>query len=230
MEVIIQKGGKLTKKIWDGDLQNYIWTDATDHAAMHLFKRCTLEPGVTLRDIFLLLQTDLPTFDIVINNWCSEYIEEGLAKSEFDSIDWKPEELEIPWDCLPDDLNANGKIEYLQLSWKLVEEFDNVLAGFHFPNFSGVGPLPKEKDGTQIVGNWAIEGCSCKSLIDLEVRLNPEITISDSCAYNKEPRKYTEAEYNLGHILHGIIWELSYFGPPSKRDAFMEEMFNSISK
>lgn len=228
MEVIIQKGGKLTSKKWDGDLQNYVFSDVTDRAAMFLYKCCTLETGVTLRDIFLLLATDLPTFDIVINNWCSEYVAEGLAKSEFD--DWKPEELEIPWDCLPLDPDADGKIEYLQLSWALAEEADNVLAGFHFPDFNGVGPLPKEKDGTQRTGTWAVEGCSCRGIIDLEVRLNPIITISDACAYSKEPRTYSEAEFNLGHILYGIIWELSYFGPPAKRDAFMEELRNSIAE
>ena len=62
--VEIKKGGKLIQTEVECSQEQ----DVTDSAVRFLFDCCTLEDGVTLRDIFLLLDSELDLFDLVLGN------------------------------------------------------------------------------------------------------------------------------------------------------------------
>ena len=58
--VEIKQGGRLIQTEVECSSQEQ---DVTDSAVRFLFDYCTLEDGVTLRDIFLLLNSELELFD-----------------------------------------------------------------------------------------------------------------------------------------------------------------------
>ena len=217
MELVIKKGGVL----WNADKEKNV----TDSAPSCLFDHCILDDDVTLRDIFLLLEKHEDVFEMIIGNWMKEIIHEGLYK--------EPKE------------NEEQEIEYLELYWCLenwdlkdLKEFN----GLSFPSFHGVGFEQKEdkyiddvkedgmlecKAGDRI--NWAIEFNPANEMIDLPVKLSEKVTLTENLEKEVDGRNWTSKEflnphYTLGHILHGIIWELSFCGSPEDRDEKKEDL------
>lgn len=78
----IRKGGQLVWTYWyaKGKVREYREKTVTSRAPSLLFERTTLAPGVTLRDIFLLLEKHINAFDAILGNWCREIVAEGLGK------------------------------------------------------------------------------------------------------------------------------------------------------
>jgi hypothetical protein len=68
----IRKGGKLVDTRWiydrEKDQGEYQEFDVTDKAVRHLFDICYLAEDVTLKDLFLLLNTNLEQFDLIFGN------------------------------------------------------------------------------------------------------------------------------------------------------------------
>jgi len=98
----------------------------------------------------------------------------------------------------------------------------NVFDGYHFPRFQGWGDLAPDPGNPR----W-IKGKKCAfgginfiptyEMIDLEVRLSADLVICDN--KTEEPlQQFSQAFYTLGHILYGIIWEISYTDLPAMRD------------
>jgi hypothetical protein len=228
----IVKDGKLIETRWIYDEKTeageYKKYDRTDRAIAYLFESCSLEEGVTLKDIFLLLNTELELFDLVIGNWCKDIVTEGLTKPE------KPHDLST--------YNPE-QIEYLCLSFDLEYEEDggiNELYGMTRPDFRGVGvellnDFDFYKKGNRI--SWGVSLAPSNNLINIPVRLENKLVIYEGILKAKEgelPAKLGEFDnptYSLGQILESIIWELSFHGSPKDRDSMgsnLEEMVDKI--
>lgn len=245
----IVKGGKLIETYWhydeEKDKGSYKTKDVTDQAIRNLYSYCDLEEGVTLKDVFLLLNSELDIFDAVLGNWCKEIVNEGLTK---------PEKLY--------DTTDEEAIEFLELYWGLEsdkhEGNDETLLGFNFPNFHGIGIERKKdcyfdwnnKDGSKAIMHskgertpWAIEYTPTNELINIPVKLKRDAKVyrTDYSKYtmgkeigegtwepgadnNKVVAELDHIQYTLGHILQGIIWELSFSGGPEDRDDKAKEI------
>lgn len=211
----IKKGGIVERTRWDSKLKKptHVTTDVTEKAHHFLFETAKIEDDVTLRDIFLILQRHLGFYDDLLGNWCEEIVTEAFS--------------------LPEDQQqetGEGKMQYLELYWMFTESKEDKdrksLSGFHFPSFHGWGTW---EDGTE--GGFGVAFTPLYHLLDYPLKLNQEITIYDDIGrMPKPPRVYHEATYTLGHILYGIIWELSFFGSPAMRDGQREELLGMVTE
>lgn len=202
-DLVLQKGGKLiSKKEGDED------RDYTDLASECLFDVCTVDEDVTLADVFFLINRNLDKLSPVLGNWCEEYVKEGLKIAP---------------------AGKESEVEYVELYWHLeVDNYDDKekdhLSGFNFPRFHGIGFVHEEdwidkwgglmaEKGTRT--NYAIEFTPAYELAKLPLKLNSEVNIYKDY---KHVVTYHNPNFTLGHILYGIMWELSFCGPPAKRD------------
>lgn len=230
-KLTIKKGGKLVETKWvfdekadEGSYQDF---DKTDSALRYLFDTCELEEDVTLKDIFLLLNTELVLFDAVIGNWCKEIVTEGLTQpgKPYDLSKYDPEQ-----------------IEYLELGYtpeySKNKDEGTCLYGFTRPDFGGVGvELKNDGDmehwekGQRV--SWGISLTPANELINIPVKLSKEFTVYpsilnedwDSRTRMQNPlAKFENPQYTLGNILHGIIWEMSFHGGPDSRQGFKESL------
>lgn len=209
----LHPGGKLVQFEWNSETGAYDQTDVTDHAPRFLWRETRVTSDTTLNDVFLLLEKHIEIFDVVIGNWCKDYVAEALSKSEPDnSLDY----VELYWNFTVNEHWQDSNKTYF--------------GGHEFPQFGAIG-----KDGM----NYAIEMTPTYKLKHLPLKLRPNVDLFDEGAYYrkkdyKNPEKYRQGfdviSYTLGDILYGIIWELSFFGDPKNRDNEVQKMNDSIAR
>lgn len=234
----IRSGGKLVHTFWhyDEEKDEGGWQekDVTDESFSHLWKETSLADDVTLKDIFLLINRHLEVFDVLLGNWCAELTEEALSGQ---------------------DAEEDTDIEYLELYkyyelgevWENGELLPDVIGPLNtaFPSFHGKGFLRTEKDrndGQPFRENYAVELSPTYKIVDLPLKLNRELVIFDDPSWHKEFKagnkpnfedytiSYPWVGYTLGEILYGIVWELSFFGGPQKRDDMMTELKERVDE
>ena len=213
MELLLKKGGKLVGHEY-GQTK---YRDRTDAAPSHLFDHCDLDEDVTLRDIFLLLKRHLKLFDGIFGNWCKEIVTDGLGKRhkrnpKTDDIDY----LELYFEIIEHDYGKKYPVE---------------TSGLNFPKFHGVGVMKKdtehEKKGQTV--QWAIELTEPWKLALYPVKLRTSIQVTrEKPKANETLATLQNPAFTLGHILYGVIWELSFYGPPKKAKKFREELGRRI--
>ncbi len=227
----IRKGGKLIEHYWHEDKGDYQERDVTESAIQRIFESCILEEDVTLKDIFLLLNTELDIFHAIIGNWCDELVTEGLTK---------PATVYSGYD--------KDEIEYLELYQTIYTEPEGTY-GLIRPDFHGVGWELKEdymagwtdSDGKEVIDwpkgeriPWGLSCHSTNELINVPIKLKNEMTIYDDNPktknYGNKITSYPNCEFSLGHIFYGIIWELSFYGAPSARKALHGEIDDASKK
>jgi hypothetical protein len=183
---------------------------------------------VTLRDIFLLLDSELYLFDLVLGNWTKDIVTEGLSRRG-----------------KPYDLSDEEAIEYLELYWGLsYDESTHELNGLKRPEFHGVGVARKEdkffewgeleyKKSERT--RWAIDLSPVCDLINIPVKLSTDfVVVDDDFNHKRDVERqvgfgfpigtYKGASFTLGNILDGIVWELSFHGGPAEQDAMIQEL------
>ena len=253
--LIIKKGGKLIDSKWDKDLGEHVEKDVTEIAAMYLFDHCVLEAGVTLRDIFLLIKANMDVLKVILGNWVDEIVDEGLngiPKEEDPNDKYFTDYLELywvltrvrKWEAYKDGpkLQPKGSI-YAQIGNGYKDgEFTGpiTLSGYLRPDFHAMSRVQTE-DGDPMTDAWkkgeriplSLSFTPSCDIIDKPVILNQDICICDDVVNHDWSKDntivYDACEYSLGHILNGIIWELSFHGSPKKRTDQKEEL-NEILK
>lgn len=202
----ISPGAKLYKSKWNSDIQDYEKTDVTDELIFHLMGQCSIEDGVTLRDIFLLAKQNIEFLEPLINNWIEELIEEGLSETNEPALD----------------------IDYLEL-YHSFYIFDKEISGFSFPSFHGVGVAKEDdffyKKGDKV--NYGIDFSPANELIDLPIKLSKTTNLEIS---KNKYQEYTTEEYTLLGILYGVFWELSFCGSPENRDIKKLELMKIMGR
>jgi hypothetical protein len=217
MELILKKGGKLyAHKFAEKRMR-----DRTKAAPSHLFDHCELDKDVTLRDVFLLLNRHLKFFDLVFGNWCKEIVTDGLSKRfkrnpRTDDIDF----VELYCDISEHDY---GK------------KYPPSTSGFRQLSFDGVGILKKDlKDRSAKKGDtirFAIELTEPWKLMSYPLKLRKTIEIRRELPKKNEVfATFRNPEFTLGDILYGVIWELSFYGPPAKAKEFREELDRRVNE
>jgi len=202
----IKKDGKLIYSFWNYDKKEkrggYIEKDATNFAHTLLFETCSIDEGVTLRDIFKLVNSNMSTLESVINNYCKEYVEVGL---------------EAPF-------HKDEKLTSLELFWHIDLVDSSRLIGNTIPWFHG---LSTEANGR--VGQYALDLCSVDKIVDLPIKLSTKFALVPD-DYSKTPIEYGEADFSLGQILYGIFYELSFHGSPRQQKEFEDELSKRVAQ
>lgn len=234
----IRPGGKLIRVYWSGmdtpedEEPRWLEEDLSDVGFSHLFDECRVAEGVVLRDILLLVQPHLDLYEAILRTWCEAFVEEGLKPA--------PDKKET-------------EVEYLRLYWQLSintkwvndqptdQKMTNVSS---FPWLDGVGFL--QPDGTRT--NYAISFTKTNELAGLPIKLDPVLRIVDEELEHElfmkgrsEEKSGSEIDFSsckwefpnptfsLGDILYGIFYELSFYGPPERRDEKEAEIVGRVA-
>lgn len=224
-ELILKPGPVLLWRKWEYDEVTeeggYVDLDITTAAHEYLFESITIEKDVLLADIFRLLDASPILIAILRRDFSDELLAEARKGA---SSSWSH-------DYAPD------AIEFLELyqTWQLntaTRECDPV----HRLDFHGVGHLLREDfdygngnihpAGTRI--HWSVSTTPLRELLLIPIRFNQVISIyeNDLSAkkYGHELEKIQLMGINLGQVLHGILWELSWHGGPETQSQFVEEL------
>ena len=225
--LFIQKGGKLIQSEYKYNRQQkkgrYVAHNVTKEAFSWLFSPVTLEEGVTLRDLMGLVANDPIIQAIFSRDFAKELVSEYQKKTT-------PKIKQEPWE----------KIEYLELyhDWQLnshTQDLDGLwLLGLH-----GIGVKLKEniiqddyvmhKKGTRI--SWSVSFTSPSELAHLPIKVSNKVNIMESDtrksvrdAFGKTIHKFNFSQPTLGQILHGIFYDLSFYGAGDERDNKEKEL------
>lgn len=195
------KGGKLYYRRWSTEDRKGEVFDVTDNPLRFLMRECELENGVTLRDVFDLIEMHIDELEPILGNWVDKFIEESKQPCENES---------------------SSEIEKLELYWFLDSDEEFGTSGMAYPAFHGIGT-----NGDK----YGLDFSACNSIVDIPLVLkeNAEILTrkqnGESSDYSTIP--LPGVSYTLIQILYGIIWELSFFGPPEKRDQEAEKIIEA---
>lgn len=183
-----------------------------------LFEKCIIADGVTLRDIFLLLKQNEDIYDKILGNWLRDFLKEAFTLSE-----------------------EKTDLDYLALEWQTVIEStysesnpgETGIYGNCFPELNGYGPGP---DSNVEVIRWAISMTPVSKMIDLPLRFLKRYQIVNQVTHHEawknggdtlvdsHTQEFDDSEVLFGQILHGIMYEISFYGPPKDRDGTRESM------
>lgn len=111
--------------------------------------------------------------------------------------------------------NDEEPLEYLEL-YHQIEVDEDTLYGMDRPDFHAIG-----KDATGEIIAYTLSFLPVYKIAHLPVKLGP-VRLEDGTTH--------KTTYTLGKILHGILWELSFYGPPENRDAKGEELREIVKK
>jgi hypothetical protein len=214
MELVIKKSGRLLGR----EYGKTKYRDRTAAAPVHLYDPCILAEDVTLRDVFLLLNKHLKLFDTIFGNCCKEIVSDGLSKR--DKRDLKTDD-----------------IDYLELYFEITEyehgkKYPPETSGLKFPQFHGVGVLKNDsehqKKGETV--QWGVELTEAWKLASYPLRLRKTVqVVREKPKENETLATLRNPIFSLGHILYGIIWELSFYGPPAKVKKFRASLDKMVA-
>ncbi len=71
---------------------------------------------------------------------------------------------------------------------------------------------------------------SPSELIHLPVVLSRNLEIYNETDFKAPSEKFTDCTYSLGHILYGILWELSFHGSPASRDMTANQLKTAVKE
>lgn len=200
--------------------------DVTQRAHEFLFETVTLAKGVTLADIFGLLETDPVLTKVLRQDFSQELLEharKGVSPTFVAGYD------------------PQG-IEYLELYQ--VWHFNSGTRTYqptHQLSFHGIGYELKEdrdmggyveKAGTRT--QWGISLTDVRDLLALPLRLRPEVRVFeddfDARAYGQELEAFHVEGVNLGQVLHGVLWELSFHGAPAAQEEVRDDLQERVEE
>jgi|SRR5581483_223364 len=226
--LVLVKGGKLLHTEWVYDREkkkgSYVTSEVTNTAPALLFEYCDLAEDVTLKDIFLLLNTHLDIFDSILGNFCKAIVTEALTG--------------------PEPVKDTIEIEYLELYKVYHVNFEDkeTYGGAH-PYFGGIGFEEKEDrydsggNLMQLKGqriNWGVSFSKPSYLAQYPVKLNRQLKFYDDTSGSptafQEIACYDGISYTLGDILYGILWELSFYGNPAETQEMKAEIDRRVEE
>lgn len=200
--VTIQKDGKLgcNTTTYDDrlDRATTISVDATDNVAELLFRECAIDSDVTLKDVFMLIENNLPLFTSIL----PYHVEELIIESK----EVPPEETENPSDTVLEVYWLNDHDSYDDIN-----EFTSHV-GFH---------MVSRKDELPV----GLDFLPVNMFIDLPIRHNLEFKIYGRLGYPSDLAKINDHTFDFGvkyftliETIRAIFYELSFYGPPSRRN------------
>ena len=195
---IVKCGMEATE--WDGEIRQYVPMDVKTFVSQ-LRSPCTIDPDVTLLDIFRAVERDAPLkFVLSEYSWCD--------------VDAFHFEAEQP---LKESEQASD-LEYIEIAMRF--EFDQHGANA-VVDVSGIG-LPDEHGHT----HYALDLTPVNQIASLPVRLNPTAQILKELeTIGTAPYSFTLLE-----VLGEIYYEVSFHGSPASRDARRTEILDAVAE
>lgn len=208
-KVWLAPGGKLFVNVWKN--QKEIEIDITDTSYSYLWWEADVKEGTTLKDILLLIKGNLDIYEKLLGRHCVDIIEEGLKD--------KPQDSKI-------------SLDYVQLA-RRIEVSDSFsegdtrkgIYGILHPELYGVGPYEDNPEET-----FALELSPVNEFSNLPFKIIRSVSVLDYSSKEFLKEKYGWSEISLGDVLHGIIYNLSFFGNPTERNDALEEISKRVSE
>lgn len=195
--------------------------DVTTCGHEFLFDEVELADDVTLADIFWLLDAS-PLLVEVFNR---DFARELLAEA-------------IKGPLKPKKCKESDRIEFLELFSQWDQDTSNdTISGNNRLCLRGVGPILKKanREYGAKAGERQKLGLSFapfRELLSLPIQINLQTPVyeSDVDAFlcNKELRVIRQEAFTLGEVIHGVLWELSFFGTPSQSAKLCESLLLQV--
>jgi len=197
---IYLKGHDLYSSNWSPDLSAFRQELITPYYKRHLMDECRLV-DVKLQDIFKFVEKDLDFWNQILPCQVEAFIEDSkipYEKTEDELID-QLIRLELYKTFEGSELKKHTKTSFFDNSNRL--------------NFHGIGIIDKKEE------NISISMSPLGSLIDLPIFVSEEVPVN-ILKNHKIIKKIYIPEYapSLLEIIHGIFWEISFYGPPDLRN------------
>jgi len=196
-------------KTWEKDI------DVTQAFFFALSSYCDFEKGISLRDVFELVNRInlYPLLSPMLTGgmWLEDIVKEGLSSPaqtdkylDFAVVGWNSAIHETK-----DGIN----------DWELKSDFHG------------------RKEAKQ--DRYALDLTPSPKMIDMELRLDPIVEIRDETKLGFEAAKQTgqfpiilkcQRQHTLYDILIGIFWELSFHGGPKERDARYSDLMKQMER
>lgn len=197
--ITILPGGKLSYSnvSYDSGMRSVVEEcDVTDDAMSFLFADCIFSDGITLKDIFQLVEANLETLSKILPYHIREFIEESKLPQHDNEIYG---DIEICWYNMYDNLGS-------------IDEFDSE---------PSIHLLSK---GSEL--SFPLDCIPVNQIINHKVIQNTRFRIVERIG-SDNPRKFSFGKkyFKLIDILRCIFYELSFYGPPSRRDENIEELY-----
>jgi hypothetical protein len=111
-------------------------------------------------------------------------------------------------------------LDYVELYWQIdYDQAEKDFSGNTLPDFHGIS-LSAEY-------GFALDFIPANKIAGLPLKLCPKFTIYN--ATDRTSATYEGPKFSLGQILYGIIWELTWYGPPAKRDEESARLKQSLA-
>ena len=204
--LLLTKDSKLIETYWkydeeikEGSYKKREIENITPHILHEGY--CSLEEGVTLKNIFEYMNKEKLPWQIFIGNWCEEFIEEILKEP-----------------------TEKSDLHYLELYWsyEISKYQDNEACHFGYRmDFHGIGDTYEHGGNT-----YSLSFSQVNNLAHLPVKINEDVTLIETNYINYEDKRTTfgKQKPTLFQIIYSIIWELSFHGGPQKRDEESEKL------
>lgn len=210
-EVLLMPGGKLIDVYLDPNNLTYK-KDVTKFSFSHIFSTLELDPAVTLKDIFLLIQSNMDAYSSLLGNWVEEYVEEGLT----------PLLTESPKTF------TRLELKYLIQHW----DQEQLLSGTIFPELYA---FALDENGNEIL--YGVETLPANLFANLPISLNRKGVIKlvkegEIPEIEEDIVEYQNIHFTLGSVLNAVIKAFSIYGGPSDRNKFIktiEDRLESLS-
>lgn len=194
MDLTIKKGGFLSATGWNTKTGQNVTKDVTTSLHRVLMWPCLIDEDVTLLDVFLLASKLRKSVQPSISTWFKEFVAEALEP---------PKE-------------RSSEMQYLELYRDVFIEKEDEVGLKFFPGFHGIGS--DEKGNTTPFGVWL---SPVYTYAYLPLKLNTDVKVYKG---NELAITIPNVGFSLMDILSGIFWEISFSGPPKKRDKFSKKL------
>ncbi|CAG2160399.1 hypothetical protein [Cupriavidus numazuensis] len=185
--------------------------DVTRHAVAYLWEPVHFDGEVCVRDTFSLLEANPILLDVFARLHAAAFLAEAKDGTA------------VPY---TGEYNPDG-IEYLELYFTaerdaatgaLVESHQLWLraVGYELRDDVRRGAVVEFEKGNRIP--WSIMFMPVTDLLNIPLRFNPVVSVDTGAGDHGAAAPVLVAAPTLGQVIHGVLWELAFNGPPEQRN------------
>ncbi len=218
-DITFEPGAKLMRTFKDSETGKPVRVDVAATAHQFLFETVELKDGVTLADVFALLELDPLLLQVYRRDFSEDLMAHARKGPLKTAATYGPEELEalelyqvVELDSVAKRLDGGSMLQFHGLGFELREDTD--MGGYIQPKGSRV--------------HWGIALTDVRELLHLPLKVNSEVVVTEGCydakGYGQELGRLHRESVTLGQVLHGVLWELSFHGGPVEQGAVREDL------
>lgn len=209
--------GSLCDVFWHYDEQTetgcYYQTEIQISVLPFLMRPVVLHPECTLRSVFITALHFEKELNPIIGNWMLEFLNEAFSP--------------LPENYVP---STTERLDLLELYYAATSQNDTYY-GLNYPSFHALGQSFVDYDGQPLAPGttrpeqYSISFTPVNQLMSLPLQVRPTMffEIDHPLVLTQQLELPTPA-ISILQLLYGIFWELSFYGPPSKRDQAGQEL------